>query len=142
MLGSSPSVLREMLGVVSSLPIVCCCAWDGVYGEIVTQPLLPDSVCVLFSFVWCVGVTQLFSGFRSEGTVPQVAVGLVCLREEVSSGASYVVISNMNLEKAYEVFMNDKTGLKTLCPFCRNRQIVGGKSRIWSQAERLLNTFF
>lgn len=64
------------------------------------------------------------------GAVPQAAVGLVCLREEVSSGAFYVVISNMNLEKAYEVFMNDKTGLKTLCPFLRNRQLVGGKSRI------------
>ena len=37
---------------------------DGVYGETVSQPVLPISMWV-FSFTHCVGVAQLVSGFLS-----------------------------------------------------------------------------
>ena len=46
--GSNLSLLREMLRVVNSLPIVGCCSEGGVYGEIVSQPLLPILMCFFF----------------------------------------------------------------------------------------------
>ena len=52
---------------------------------------------VLFlMFTSCVGVTQLFSGFLSQGIVPYVGVDLVCPLEEVSLGDSYVAILSCN----------------------------------------------
>lgn len=41
---SNPLLLREKLWVLSSLPIVGRHTRDGVYGEIVSQPLLPALV--------------------------------------------------------------------------------------------------
>lgn len=42
----------------------------------------------------CVGISQVASGFQSEGIVPYVAIDLVCLLQEVSSRASYIAIFN------------------------------------------------
>ena len=48
------------------------------------------------SVAQCVGVTQLVSGFLSERIVQCVAIDLVCLSEEVSSGASCVAMLDQN----------------------------------------------
>ena len=45
MWGSNPLLLREELEL-HFLPIVGCCAESGVYGEIVSQPLLPTPMWV------------------------------------------------------------------------------------------------
>ena len=66
--------------------------WGGVYDETVSQPLLPISVWVFFLFAWYLGVTQLVSGFLSEGIIPYVSLDLVCLWEEGSSRTFYVAI--------------------------------------------------
>ena len=58
------------------------------------QPLLPVLLCVFLSFTLCVGIAQLVFGYVPEETIPYVAVDLVCLWEEVSSGSSYVAILN------------------------------------------------
>lgn len=41
MWGSNTSLLRDKLWVLSSLPTVGCCAGGKVYGQVVSQPLLP-----------------------------------------------------------------------------------------------------
>ena len=46
-----PSLLREKLGVVSFLLVLCYCADSGVYGEIVPQLLLPVSMWVSSHFL-------------------------------------------------------------------------------------------
>lgn len=80
-LGSVPSVFREKLAVgrfASDCMVLC---WAGVYGECVFQTFL-------ISFA---EVTQ-FLVFVSERIAPYVAIYLVCLWEEESSGASYISI--------------------------------------------------
>ena len=42
--GYEPLLLREKLQVLTSLPFVGCNARGGVYGEILSLPLLPTSV--------------------------------------------------------------------------------------------------
>lgn len=82
---------------MSSLPVVGYCTRGGVYGEIVAQLLLPTLTWVFVLFTQCVGVAQVVLGYFSEETVPYVAVALVCLREKVSSGSSYISILNQIL---------------------------------------------
>ena len=48
--GSKPLLLRERRGVLNSLLVVGHSAGDGVYGEIVSQPLLPISMWFFFLF--------------------------------------------------------------------------------------------
>ena len=67
----NPSLLKEKLGV-EFLAVECCHNEGGVYGDIVSPSLLPILIW-LFSFTGHVGVTQLVSGFVSEGVVPYVA---------------------------------------------------------------------
>lgn len=40
----NPAFLKEKLGVVRSLPIVCHLTYAGVHGKIVPQPLFPASM--------------------------------------------------------------------------------------------------
>ena len=42
---SSPSLLKEKLGVLSFLPVLCCQDKGGVYDDIVSLPLLLTSMC-------------------------------------------------------------------------------------------------
>ena len=57
----------------------------GVYGDIVSQSLLPASMLVFFSFIQCGGVSQLVWGFfYPEEVIPYTAVDSVYLLEEVS----------------------------------------------------------
>lgn len=67
------------LGVACSLPFVRCCARTGIDSEIVSQPFLPVS-CL--SFIQYTEVTQIVSGFFSEGIALCVAVHLIHLWEE------------------------------------------------------------
>ena len=48
----------------------------------------------VFLFSQCVGVAQLVFRVFFKGIVPYVAVNLVCLWKEVSSGSSYITILN------------------------------------------------
>ena len=68
--------------------------------------------CGIFSFAPCVGVTQLASGFLSEGISPCVAVDLVCPWEEVTSGGSYVAVLDKNQGN---LFKNDAGITKHSC---------------------------
>lgn len=56
--------------VVNSLSVVCQSAGSGVYGESVSQLLLPIQ-CMFFSY--------LSFGFLSAGLVSCLAVDLICL---------------------------------------------------------------
>lgn len=47
MLAPNPVLLREKLGIGSSLPNVWCCVRGGVYGKSVSQPFLP--ILMVFS---------------------------------------------------------------------------------------------
>ena len=58
----------------------------------VSQPLLLDLMW-LFSSVWCVGITQLVSGFLSEGIALCVAVHLVYPNEGWGSSGPFYVAS-------------------------------------------------
>ena len=78
MLGPSPSLLREKLGVVSSHPSVGHCVRGEVYSKSVSQPFLPFLMWV-FSHSQCVGVAQLLSGFLLEGIAPRVAVDFMSM---------------------------------------------------------------
>lgn len=89
--GTKSSLLKEKLGVVRSLPILCCFTTAGAYGKIVSQPLLPTWCGFFFSFSQRVRVSQLVSGFLSEWISLSVAVGFVSVKG-VSSGASYVTM--------------------------------------------------
>ena len=42
---SSPSLLKEKLGVLSFLPVLCCQDKGGIYDDIVSLPLLLTSMC-------------------------------------------------------------------------------------------------
>lgn len=77
------SVLREKPGVVIFFfQNICHFAGVWVYRKIVSLPLLPILVWSFSLFTCCVEVAQLVSDFLSEGLVPYIAVGLVCLWEE------------------------------------------------------------
>ena len=64
---SNPPLLREKLGIMSSLLIVACHPRGGTYGEIVSQPLLSASVWDFFSFTWCAKVDQQVFKFVCRG---------------------------------------------------------------------------
>lgn len=65
--------------------------------------VFPTHITVdMFSFAQCVGVSQLFSGFFSEGFVPFAAIDLVCPWEDIISGASYV--GSLLLYPLYNVY--------------------------------------
>lgn len=51
--GSNTLLLREKLGVVGSLLIVCFPTGSGVYRKIVSQPLLPTCVWVFLIHLLC-----------------------------------------------------------------------------------------
>lgn len=62
-----------------------------------------------------IGVVQLVSGFLSEVIVSYVAVGLVCLWEEVSSGVSNVTFLNLKIPMVIYLFSTlRKVGKKIL----------------------------
>ena len=87
MLGPTPSLLREKLGVMRFL-LVHVSLQEVECGRLCLGITYPFSVG-LSLFSWCVAVTQLVSGFLSERTAPCVNVDLVCPQEELGSGASY-----------------------------------------------------
>ena len=120
MLVSSPSLLWGMLGVVSPLSILCLWVGEGVYGETVTQPLLPN--LHVFFFLICLM-------HRNCPVVFWISLGGNCSTNNCRSGVSegggefrslLCCILNLNLGEPYEVFVLNKTGLET-CPFLRNR---------------------
>ena len=60
--------------------------------------------CSLF-ILFCVNTVQLaFSSF-SEGNIPHIAVGLLCLWEEVSSGSSYTTTFNPHPPRKSAIFI-------------------------------------
>lgn len=84
------SLCREKL-LMKSLPIVSCCA-----GKFLARPyffLFYPSWCD--PLIPCCGKTvQLVFGSFSEEIFPYVAIDLLCLQEEVSSGSFDTTISN------------------------------------------------
>ena len=84
-------LLREKLEVRGSLPIVCQCARDAVYGRSVSAFPTHFDVSV-FSLVQCVAGAQLLSGFCSVVTSSCIAIYLIYLCLKVSSGTSYIAI--------------------------------------------------
>lgn len=48
MWSSNPLLFQEKLWVFSSLLIVCHCTGGGVYGDIISQPLLHILICIFF----------------------------------------------------------------------------------------------
>lgn len=71
----------------------------------------------VFSFVWCIWVTQLVSGFLSEGIIPYLAVDSVCPWQDVSSRASYVAFLNQNVRKS--IFLKASLDNHNLLPRLR-----------------------
>lgn len=55
---------------MSFLPTVGRCTESGVYGETVSQSVLPIGCVFPLSFTWWVGVTYVVSGFLSHEIVP------------------------------------------------------------------------
>lgn len=84
---SNPSLLREKLGVGSSLLIVWHYSRGRVYNENVSQPSLPILMWVN-AFAWGLGVSE----FLLEGIVQYVAFDPLYPWEEEISGASHVNI--------------------------------------------------
>ena len=79
--------------------VVLCWGW-GLWKEGVLA--FPSCFDVhIFSFGICVGVTQLVSGFCSQEIASCVAVHLMGLWEQGSSGAPYVVILVDLLKSSY-----------------------------------------
>ena len=89
MCSPNSSLLWETLGVRHSLPTASRCAGWVLWQEHVFPMYFSVG---LFSFAWCVVVTQLVYGLFSEEIALCVAVHSVYLWEEVSSGAFYVAI--------------------------------------------------
>lgn len=97
------NLLREKLQVLISLLNVGCHKMGGVMLilHLLHRYASPTHFDMdLLSFTQCIGVSQPV--FRvcfcfSEKVVPYVAVDLVCLWEDVSSGSCYVTILNGNL---------------------------------------------
>lgn len=59
---------------------------------------------VFFSFTQCVKVAQLVFGFLTEGTVPYIAVDLVCPWQEASSGFFYIATLIQNAFISFFLF--------------------------------------
>lgn len=72
----------QKLGVLSSLLVVYCHIRGGLYGDIVSQPLLP--ICLI-----CVGVP----GFLAEGIILYISIDSGYLWEEASSGPCYNMLN-------------------------------------------------
>lgn len=90
MCGPNLFFLREKLGVWSSFLFVWYCARGGFMASVSVFPICSnDSIS---SVTWCLRVTQLVSGFLSEGIALCGAVWQVYPQEERSSGASWVTI--------------------------------------------------
>lgn len=98
MLGPNPSLLREKLGTLSSLSIVCYCARSGVYGKPVSQLFLPISMWV---FSCSPNVQESSEGILLERIFSRVAVDSVCLWEEVCSASSEVAMLDQNSPSLY-----------------------------------------
>lgn len=86
--GFKPLFFKEKPRILSSFPIMGFCIRGGVYGKIMSQPLLHVSMSVFSSFTRC-GVSQLVFLFLSKELVLYVIVYSRCLREEVSSTLPY-----------------------------------------------------
>lgn len=82
-----------------------CCANSGVYGESMSQSLLPDLMWLFFSVSWYVGITQLVSEILVEGLIHGVAVYLVRAWEKGTPEAFSVTILFWSL-KSYSMFLN------------------------------------
>lgn len=98
MLGPNTSLLREKLGTLSSLSIVCYCARSGVYGKPVSQLFLPISMWVLSCSP---NVQESSEEILLERIFLCVAVDSVCLWEEVCSEeiGEHVFFGNASLPK-------------------------------------------
>ena len=72
------------------------CAGRGADREIVSQPLLCLFMWTFSHFFRHVEITHILDLFAGN-VVLYVAVGLVCLWEEVSSGSSFGACLNQNL---------------------------------------------
>lgn len=90
-MGPNPS-LREKLGV---LGYMLCQEWGFMVRVCISVSYSCQSG--FFSFIECVGVIQLVSGFLTDGIVQCIAVDLMYPWEEVSSGAFNVAILDWNL---------------------------------------------
>lgn len=83
---SKPSVLREIVLGLICLPPVCCCT-GVVYGEAVSQILLP-------TLMWSSHLTDVngslchFLGSPPRGIFSYIAIDAMCLWEEVMSTSS------------------------------------------------------
>ena len=87
MWGPNPLILRKKLEAENSLLTVWRCARGEVYGQGLSA--FPTHFSgVILSFIGCVGVAQLVSGFISEVIALCVALHLVCLWEEGCSKPS------------------------------------------------------
>lgn len=94
--GSKTFTLHGEAIIVNSLP----CMYVAVLGvgfmvRVCLSLSYPFDVG-FFSFALCVVVTQLVSGFPSEGLILCLAVDSVYLCEEVNSRASYVTSLDQN----------------------------------------------
>ena len=91
--GSKSFTVQREAGIWDFPPVCMMLYQGGLYGESVSQPFLAISVWI-FSHSPDVyeSALQLVSGFLSEVIALCVAVYLLCLWEDGSSGASYVVI--------------------------------------------------
>lgn len=92
LLGGTLHSLGRSSIFLRSLFIVGCCTGSGVFGDTASLPLLPVSV---WSLSLCYGgaIQLVFRSFSQE-IDPYVAVGLVCLWKEMSSGSQYTAILN------------------------------------------------
>lgn len=70
----------------------------------------------IFSLPSCAGAAQLVCESLSQGTVLCVAVDLVCLRELVTSGASYVALMDQNSVCTTFIGQRDQCAPESLLP--------------------------
>ena len=95
-------LLREKLGVLNSLWIMTCCTRTQIYGEIVSQLLLP--LCCVLSLAHPVHRScSASSGFLffvfSEEVVPYVAIDSVYLSEwDGMGGKGFRILLHCHLE--------------------------------------------
>ena len=101
---SNPLLLREKLGVLSSLPILGHHSGGWVYSKIVSRPLLLNSSGIFLVCPVCRSHSASFWSFF-RGIVPYVAVESVCLWEEASLESSYIASLSQNL-----CFLNCRDG--------------------------------
>lgn len=93
MCASNTLLFREQLWGLSSLETVGYRTRDGVYGKIVSQPLLPT---LMWAFPCLPDTQESFRQqplvFFSEDVGPYIAADSVCLWDVLSPGSSCVVI--------------------------------------------------